>query len=352
MLSLFLLASQLLAPAYAELSLRGADVSSLIIENDAGITYKNSAGTTEALEVILADAGINSVRQRIWVNPSSGDYDLDYNIELAKRIQAQGMTTYLDLHLSDTWADPSDQTTPSGWSTTSIDTLAWQLYNYTLLVCNTFAENDLTVDIVSIGNEITAGLLWPLGETPNYDNIASLLHSGAWGVKDSNLATTPKIMIHLDNGWDWATQEYFYNEVLASSTDLVSSDFDYMGVSYYPFYSSSATLSALKTSLTNMYSAYGKDLVVVETNWPVSCPDPAYTFPSDLKSIPFSVAGQTEFLEQLADVIEAVTGGLGIYYWEPAWIDNAGLGSSCSDNLLVNTANDEAYASLTTLGEL
>ena len=109
MLSLVLLATQLLVPAYAELSLRGADISSLLIEEDAGYSYKNSAGTTEKLEVILADAGINSVRQRIWVNPSNGDYDLDYNIELAKRVQAQGMGTYLDLHLSDTWADPSDQ---------------------------------------------------------------------------------------------------------------------------------------------------------------------------------------------------------------------------------------------------
>lgn len=110
MLSSILLASQLLVPAvFAELSLRGADISSLLIEEEAGISYKNSAGTTEKLEVIMSDLGINSVRQRIWVNPSDGSYDLDYNIELAKRVQAQGMGTYLDLHLSDTWADPSDQ---------------------------------------------------------------------------------------------------------------------------------------------------------------------------------------------------------------------------------------------------
>ncbi|KAJ6092985.1 hypothetical protein N7486_008274 [Penicillium sp. IBT 16267x] len=333
MLPLVLLASQLLVPAVsAELSLRGADISSLLIEEEAGISYKNAAGTTEKLEVIMADLGINSVRQRIWVNPSDGSYDLDYNIELATRVQAR--------------------TTPTGWSTTSIDTLTWQLYNYTKEVCNTFYENGLTVDIVSIGNEITAGLLWPLGETPNYDNIASLLHSGAWGVKDSELETTPKIMIHLDNGWDWSEQEYFYNEVLASSTDLVSSDFDYMGISYYPFYSSSATLASLKASMKDMYAAYGKDIVIVETNWPVSCPDPEYAFPSDLSSIPFSVAGQETFLEKLAAVVEAVTGGLGIYYWEPAWVGNAGLGSSCADNLLVSTSNDEAYASFATLGEL
>lgn len=107
--SFLLLASQLLFPTYAALSIRGADISSLIVEENAGISYKNSAGTTQALEGILADDGINSVRQRVWVNPSDGSYDLDYNLKLAKRVQAQGMTIYLDLHLSDTWADPSHQ---------------------------------------------------------------------------------------------------------------------------------------------------------------------------------------------------------------------------------------------------
>ncbi|KAJ6155066.1 hypothetical protein N7470_005632 [Penicillium chermesinum] len=336
MLASFLLFTSL-GLASAELSLRGADISSLIVEENSGISYKNANGERQVLEDILSSSGINSVRQRIWVNPSNGDYDLDYNVKLAKRVQTQGMTTYLDLHLSDTWADPSHQTTPSGWSTTDLDTLAWQVYNYTLLVCNTFAENGLDVAIVSVRNEITSGLLWPLGKTPNYSNIARLLHSGAWGVKDSTLATTPKIMLHLDNGWDWSTQEYFYNQVLADGSALVPSDFDYMGVSYYPFYNSGATLSALQTSLRSMHSTYGKDVVVVETNWPYSCPHPNWA---------------EEFLQKLADVVGGVPGGLGIYYWEPAWVDNAGLGSSCADNLLVSYQNDEARASLHTLGEL
>jgi len=225
------------------------------------------------------------------------------------------------------------------------------VYNYTLDVCNTFHDNGLDVSIVSIGNEIRNGLLWPLGETSSYSNIARLLHSGAWGVKDSDLEMTPKIMIHLDNGWSWSEQEYFYNKVLASGSTLVSSDFDYIGVSYYPFYNSSATLSALKTSLTNLHSTYSKDVLVVETNWPYSCPDPEYSFPSDLSGLPFSTAGQEEFLEKLAAVVEA-SGGSGIYYWEPAWVDNGGLGSSCSDNLLVSWSNDEVRASMRTLGHL
>ncbi|KAL4776278.1 Arabinogalactan endo-beta-1,4-galactanase A [Aspergillus nidulans var. acristatus] len=335
----------------AALTYRGADISSLLIEEDSGVAYKNLNGETQAFELILADNGVNSIRQRVWVNPSDGSsYNLEYNLELAKRVQDAGMSVYLDLHLSDTWADPGDQATPSTWSTTDIDTLAWQVYNYTLDVCNTFAENNLAVEIVSIGNEIRNGLLHPLGSTDHYDNIARLLHSGAWGVKDSSLSTTPKILIHLDNGWDLDAQKYFYDTVLATGT-LVSTDFDLIGVSYYPFYNADATLSSLKTSLTNLKSNYGKDVLVVETDWPVQCSSPEYAFPSDLSSIPFSADGQETFLGRLAETLEDV-GGVGIYYWEPGWVDNAGLGSSCEDNLMVDWRDRTVRESISVFGDL
>lgn len=107
--TLLLAGAYLLAPAAATLTYQGVDISSLIVEENSGVSYKNSAGTTQVLEKIVSGAGINSVRQRVWVNPSDGNYNLDYNVKLAKRVQAQGMSTYLDMHFSDTWADPSDQ---------------------------------------------------------------------------------------------------------------------------------------------------------------------------------------------------------------------------------------------------
>lgn len=106
---LLLTAGYILAPVLGALSIRGADISSLIVEENSGISYKNVNGQTQALEKIVADAGVNSIRQRIWVNPSDGNYNLDYNVKLAKRVRAQGMDTYLDLHFSDTWADPGHQ---------------------------------------------------------------------------------------------------------------------------------------------------------------------------------------------------------------------------------------------------
>lgn len=363
MLSLYLLAL-LFAGAQSSLTYKGVDWSSLLVEEAAEYAYKTTSGTTQPLETMLKSNGVNTVRQRLWVNPTGGNYNLAYNVKLGKRAVAAGLDVYLDMYFSDTWADPDHQVippppllifanssvvdkrkaTPAGWPT-NINDLAWELYNYTLSVSNTLASNSITPTIISIGNEITAGLLWPLGKTSSYSNIARLLHSASAGIKDSNLTPKPKIMIHLDNGWNWATQKYFYTTVLSQGT-LNTTDFDIMGVSYYPFYSSSATLANLKSSLTNMASTWGKEIVVAETNWPVSCPSPADAFPSDASAIPKSVAGQSTWMKDVANVLAGVSSnGTGLFYWEPAWIQNAGLGSSCSDNLMV-TQSGEARESL------
>jgi arabinogalactan endo-1,4-beta-galactosidase len=234
------------------------------------------------------------------------------------------------------------KTTPAGWPT-DIDDLAWELYNYTLAVADSFQSNGLPLPIVAIGNEITAGLLWPLGSTSSYYNIARLLHSASAGIKASTLSPQPKIMIHLDNGWNWGTQQYFYTTTLAEGP-LLTSDFDIMGVSYYPFYNSAATLASLKTSLTNMASTWGKEIVVAETDWPTSCPSPAYAFPSDTALIPFSTAGQTTWVKDVAAIVAGVSGGSGLFYWEPARINNVNLGSSCANNLMMSSSGEASLS--------
>jgi arabinogalactan endo-1,4-beta-galactosidase len=333
----------------ASLTYKGVDWSSVTVEEKAGYSYKTTSGATQPLEKILASSGVNTVRQRIWVTPSGGTYNLDYNLALARRAKAAGLGVYLDLHFSDTWADPAHQSIPSGWPQ-GIDDLAYKVYNYTKDVSNAFQSAGLQPSIISIGNEITAGLLWPTGKTSNYANIARLLHSAAWGIKDSGLSPKPKIMIHLDNGWNWDTQKYFYTTVLKAG-GLVLSDFDMMGVSYYPFYNSAATLASLRTSLTNMANTWGKELVVAETDWPISCPSPKYAFPSDTKSIPFTADGQATWMRSVANVVASVGKGVGLFYWEPAWINNAGLGSSCASNRMF-TSSGTALSSLSVFSQI
>ncbi|KAH6630818.1 family 53 glycosyl hydrolase [Chaetomium sp. MPI-SDFR-AT-0129] len=314
---------------------------------NAALTYKG-VDWSSAAEIFKA-SGVNTVRQRVWVKPSDGVYNMDYNIALAKRAKAAGLGVYIDFHYSDTWADPSHQTTPSGWPS-NVGDLAWELYNYTLAAANQFQSAGIQPSIISIGNEITTGLLWPLGKTNNWANIAQLLHSAAWGIKDSSLNPKPKIMIHLDNGWNWDTQKWWYTELLNQGT-FKTSDFDMMGVSFYPFYSESASLSALKTSLNNMVQTWGKDVAVVETNWPTSCPNPKYSFPSDVKNIPFSAEGQKTYVSNVASAVASVSRGVGLFYWEPAWIHNANLGSSCADNTMFSQSG-QALSSLSVFGSI
>lgn len=197
------------------------------------------------------------------------------------------------------------------------------------------------------------GLLFPTGkysDEASFNNIASLLHSAAWGVKDSDLGPSPQIMIHIANGWDWDTVEWYYSGILGAGA-LETSDFDIIGLSYYPFYNSDASLANLETSLSNAASKWGKGLVVAETNWPTSCPSPEYEFPSDTSDIPFSAEGQSTWLQRVAEVVAGVKNGLGLFYWEPAWLDNAALGSSCEYNTMF-AASGEALSSLSTFSSL
>ena len=83
----------------------GFDLSSLKIQEDGGFIYKDTArgNATRPVEDILGDAGMNTVRLRLWVDPTVPydggyyeTYDLEYTLGLAKRFSAKGYKIYLD----------------------------------------------------------------------------------------------------------------------------------------------------------------------------------------------------------------------------------------------------------------
>src|SRR3569833_2394315 len=338
--------------ANAALKYVGVDWSSVVVELKRRVSYKDVNVKAMPLEQILKASGVETVRQRVWVDPANGDYGNDYNIKLAQRAKAAGLNVYLDLHYSNTWADPGKQNAPSGWPT-EVEALSNKVYNYTQNLCNLFQPAGIQPNIISIGNEIRAGLLWPTGRTSNFGNIAKILKSASKAVRESSLSPKPKVMIHLDNGWDWSTQRSWYTSLFsAAGGTFTVNDFDQMGVSYYPFYGSGATLSALTTSLNNMAKQWGKDIIVAEVNWPQSC-SRAGSFPSDLRSIPFSAAGQTEYLKKVAAVLDGLpnVNATGLFYWEPAWLDNAGLGSSCESNTMF-TSSGTALSSMSVFSQM
>ncbi|KAB8269055.1 family 53 glycosyl hydrolase [Aspergillus minisclerotigenes] len=325
----------------------GVDWSSVLVEERGGVVYKNARGIKMPLENILVEAGVNMVRQRVWT--VDGDYGIQYNLELARRANKAGLFFGLNLHYSDTWTSPDQQAIPTGWPH-DIESLLTQLYTYTSDVCETFAAEGLYPETITIGNEITSGLLWPTGYYTNPENLARLLQTAASAVKNSSLGGHTKVVTHLAHGWNFELQHWFYDLVLNTGY-LSVDDWDVIAVSFYPFWGEGATMDALTQSLNSLATQYQKEVQVVETNWPTQCSNPEYPFPQDQLYIPLSPAGQITYLQRLADTLKAIPAATGLNYWEPAWIDNAVLGSSCESNIMFDPSG-QAYDSVSIFGSL
>lgn len=93
------------------------DISSLLHEEEqAKIQYQDQNGQVRRLEQILKDNGANALKVRLFVNPSDGRYNLDYALRIGRRVRDIGLPMVLNLHYSDTWAHPAQQTKPSQWN--------------------------------------------------------------------------------------------------------------------------------------------------------------------------------------------------------------------------------------------
>ncbi|KAJ6512128.1 arabinogalactan endo-1,4-beta-galactosidase [Mycena vitilis] len=319
------------------LSYHSADFSSLVNLENSGIQYHDGATSSTPFETILANHGTNLARIRVWTSTNNEDYSLTYGLALAKRALAAGMSLLIDLHYSDTWADPGHQAIPFGWPTT-LDGLNTQIYTYTNSLVAAFAAQGTPITFLEIGNEINDGILWPIGQISvnGYSPLSQLLHSAISGVRDAS--STVRTIIHLANGWDAEGVSSFYSQIFIAG-ELALADVDVMGFSFYPFYGTGATLSALQSSLQAMVTEYGKDVMVVETDWPATaCSGVALSEPS----IASSASGQQQWVLDIKNVLAGLSGGhgIGISYWEPGWVGNAGLGSACADALLVDSAGN------------
>jgi len=324
----------LLAPLLGHvqaLTYRGADISAVPLLESQGKKFKDTDGVVRPFETIMTRHGANTARVRVW---TAGQYSLTYALALGKRIKAAGMTLIVDLHYSDTWADPGHQSIPSGWPT-DVSGLNTKIYTYTQSVVQAFVNQGTTIDILQVGNEIINGLLFPTGQigSQGFSPASQFLHSAVSGARS---VASPKIMVHLAvaNGWSSGDLTWFWGGIFIQGA-FATTDIDIMGFSFYPFYGTAATFANLKSQLTAIVNKYGKDVMVAETDWPATCSGTTLSEPS----VPVSAAGQNTWVSKIRDTLAALPGshGKGILYWEPEWIGNAGLGSSCADNLIVNS---------------
>ncbi len=325
-----------LAQTDSSLFIRGIDISTAQQIEDAGGVWK-SIGSPEDVLDIFKTSGVNYVRLRLWHTPQGLYCGLDSTLKFAKQIKTKGFKFLLDIHYSDTWADPGHQSKPAAWNTLPFSVLEDSVYTYSKNVIAALKNQNTLPDMVQVGNEITNGMLWPDGENSGssnaWTNFASLVKKGIQGVKDAAGSTSVKIMIHIDQGGNNSTCRWFFDSLITSQ----SVQFDVIGLSYYPWYPSHGTLSQLQSNLNDLSARYNKDIVIVETAYPWTS---AYVddgvnnvgFDSTKlpQNYPVSPQGQKNFILYIRGLIENTSNkkGTGFFYWEPAYISVPPVGSS------------------------
>src|SRR6266542_1996923 len=168
---------------------RGADISFTLQEEAVGKSYRDG-GTVKPVERILSARGANYVRLRVWNNPPAGYSTLSSALTLARRAQQAGLKVLLDLHYSDFWADPGKQATPAAWAGQNLSTLATTVRTFTRDAVSAFARQGTPISMVQVGNEITSGMLFPLGQIyrgdgEHWSEFTTLLKAGIAGAHDA-----------------------------------------------------------------------------------------------------------------------------------------------------------------------
>jgi arabinogalactan endo-1,4-beta-galactosidase len=301
-------------PAKAQGYAIGADVSFLAKCEQDGVVFKENGQPKDVL-AILREHRYNWVRLRVFHDPTAAPdklpNDLNYTLALARRAKAMGFRILLDLHYSDSWADPGKQPMPAAWSKLRHKQLVDQVFAYTRDTVAAFAQQGLMPDMVQVGNEITNGMLWPDGRLPdNWDNFADLLKAGIAGVDAGRGASPkPRIMIHIERSGNYDAAVWFFDNLIAHHVP-----FDVIGLSYYPFWH--GNLATLRGNLHDLALRYRLPIIVVETayNW---MPGAMTAKKPDFPETP---EGQLAFLRAVDAAVRAIPDGLGqgVFWWEPA----------------------------------
>lgn len=302
----------------------GADLSYINEMEDCGAVFYENQQAKDPYQ-IFGDYQANIARFRLWHTPGWTNYsNLSDVIKSIGRAKSEGMAILLDFHYSDTWADPANQKIPAAWyEVTDLNILADSLYNYTFNTLITLQVLGLLPDMVQIGNEINGNILLKQGEPlypNNWQRNFSLLQSGIAAVQsvNENFGVNIKTVIHIaqpENAIWWFNEAKNYG----------FTNYDIIGISYYPGWSNQEMRGAA-AMVGQLKTDHGKDVMVVETGypWTLQNADNAVNIlgTSNLLKTYSSTAlveNQRDFLTDFSYLVKE-NGGLGVIYWEPAWV--------------------------------
>lgn len=303
--------------------IRGMDVSSVISLEESGVCYYNRQGEKEDLFRVLADAGVNYIRTRVWNDPYDADGDGygggNNDVEKAAKIGARaaqcGMKLLVDFHYSDFWADLEHQDAPKAWKHLSLQEKQKALYEYTKDSLRTILDAGGDIGIVQTGNEINKGMA---GEQEWADKL-SLLKEAGRAVREIAQETGREIRIAVH-----FTQIDDYDQTVSYAKTLAQAglDYDIFGVSYYPYWH--GTMDQMKTVLKNIRNTFQKDTLILETSYCYTLEDgdgsANWVGEKDLvHGYAATVQSQASCVRDIMAAAAAAE-SLGVFYWEGAWI--------------------------------
>lgn len=328
--------------------IRGVDISSVIVEEKSGVVYYNEAGEEQDIFQTLAQNGVNYIRVRVWNDPfdengngyGGGNNDTKTAAEIGARAAKYGMKICVDYHYSDFWADPNKQQCPKAWEGMAIEDKSEALYQFTKESLSEIIDAGAVVGMVQIGNEINHGMS---GET-DWTKRRQLMQAGSKAIREIAQETRQDIQIAV-HFTDISDQK----GTLAIAQKLLEKEIDYdiFAVSYYPFWHGS--MENLTEVLRQISDEYGKKVLVAETSYPYTTGDGDGSANSigEANVIPeyaVGVQGQTnEIRDVCAAVADVGEAGMGVFYWEPAWIPVSVYEEGAADAASVLSANQESW---------
>lgn len=301
----------------------GGDISMLPKYEQQKATYLDKDGKAIAdVLTFLKEQGWNTIRVRLFVDPSkSGDkavcQDLDYVKALGKRIKDAGLYFMLDFHYSDTWADPSHQTTPALFVSVNTPTYNY-IYDYTKEALQALVAYGATPDLIQTGNEISFGMLWDGCKVSandawnayldtNWDHFATALKNASRACRE--VCPQAKIIIHTEQCANNPTLDVaFFKRIKQHEVD-----YDIIGTSYYPYFK--GELSNLDKGLTQLETNFPeKQIQVVETGYPSKYEVKGTTF-DYTKTYPYSHEGQRKYTADLITILKKHNQVNGLNWW-------------------------------------
>ena len=276
---------------------KGADISWATKMRSEGEEFFTREGKQMECTELMKEIGMNSVRYRVWVNPSEG-WNSKSDV-LAKALIASklGMRIMIDFHYSDTWADPGNQNPPVAWSSYDLEEMKDALADHTLDVLSTLKSKGVDVEWVQVGNETPVGMLLPIGLIDyNNSNFADLVNAGYDAVK--SVYPEASVIVHVDKGNDKGRQEYVFDYLKRKSAK-----YDIMGVSLYPELNNwKSYATQCIDNIKTLGKKYGKPTMICEVG-----------MNHDEVEISYNL------LSYLIEYGKSQTDGFckGIFYWEP-----------------------------------